>query len=312
MFLAATLLRTGWSGPTPFEPPSSSPRSGTAACESASFVRADFSHATVVGSDFSGADLSAATLSHSTWRQCSLAYATLAMAVLDGTCLAETDLSHAELSRAFLAGATLAGADLTGATLGRTVLAACADLARARGLDAVVHHGPSCLDLETLRAGLDTLTGGLSAGRGGGAGRARGPAERHGAGALGTARAVKRYANTTGACEPRMPPSSGSGWPSGERSPAAVHCPPSAPAPWAPPGRPAARSGADDPDAPRVSGGSASDRFSRRLSQRDGPAPGMFELSPPMLTQPPRGGAGVRGPESWQPPMQRRERVGAQ
>ena len=120
----------------------------------------------MVGCDFSRADLSAATLSHSTWRQCNLAYATLAMAVLDGTCLAETDLSHAELSRAFLAGPILAGADLTGATLGRTVLAACADLARARGLDAVVHHGHSCLDLATLRAGLDTLPEGFLQGAG--------------------------------------------------------------------------------------------------------------------------------------------------
>ena len=88
------------------------------------------------------------------------------MAVIDGTCLAETDLSHAELSRAFLAGPILAGADLTGATLGRTVLAACDALARARGLDAVVHHGHSCPDLATLRAGLDTLPEGFLQGAG--------------------------------------------------------------------------------------------------------------------------------------------------
>src|SRR4029078_542286 len=93
-------------------------------------------------------------------------YATLAMAVLDGTCLAETDLSYAELSRAFLAGPTLARADFTRATLGRTVLAACDDLARARGLDAVVHHGHSCLDLATLRAGLDSLPEGFLEGVG--------------------------------------------------------------------------------------------------------------------------------------------------
>jgi uncharacterized protein YjbI with pentapeptide repeats len=79
------------------------------------------------------------------------------MAVLDGTVLADTDLCGAELSRAFLAGAQLAGANLAGAMLGRTVLAACEDLARAHGLEAVVHHGASCLDLATLRAGLDGL-----------------------------------------------------------------------------------------------------------------------------------------------------------
>src|SRR5690242_19045879 len=67
------------------------------------------------------------------------------------------DLAGAELSRAFFAAPRLEGADLTGATLGRTVLAACADLALARGLEAVVHHGHSCLDLATLRAGLASL-----------------------------------------------------------------------------------------------------------------------------------------------------------
>jgi hypothetical protein len=88
------------------------------------------------------------------------------MAVLDGTCLAGNDLTCAELSRAFLAGVRLAGADLTGAVFGRTVLAACDDLARARGLDTVVHHGPSCLDLATLRAGLDSLPEGFLEGVG--------------------------------------------------------------------------------------------------------------------------------------------------
>jgi uncharacterized protein YjbI with pentapeptide repeats len=88
------------------------------------------------------------------------------MAVLDGTVLTDSDLTHAELSRAFLAGAQLAGADLTGATLGRTVLAACEDLARARGLETVGHHGHSCLDLATLRAGVDTLPDGFLRGAG--------------------------------------------------------------------------------------------------------------------------------------------------
>jgi uncharacterized protein YjbI with pentapeptide repeats len=134
--------------------------------ENASLVRTDFSHATVEDCDFSGADLSAATLSHSAWRRCNLSHAILAIAVLDGTCLSETDLTHAELSRAFFAGTTMAGADLTGATMGRTVLAACEDLARARGLDAVVHRGHSCVDLMTLRAGLDTLPEGFLQGAG--------------------------------------------------------------------------------------------------------------------------------------------------
>jgi hypothetical protein len=46
------------------------------------------------------------------------------------------------------------------------VVAACEDLARARGLDAVVHHGHSCLDLVTLRAGLELLPEGFLQGAG--------------------------------------------------------------------------------------------------------------------------------------------------
>lgn len=51
-----------------------------------------------------------------------------------------------------LARTVLADADLTGACFGRTLVAGCADLADARGLGLVVHHGPSHIDLETLRA----------------------------------------------------------------------------------------------------------------------------------------------------------------
>ena len=78
------------------------------------------------------------------------------MAVLDGTVLVETDLSHADLSRAFLAGTQVAGARLSGAILERTYRRVRGP-SRAHGLEAIVHHGHSCLDLVTLRAGLDML-----------------------------------------------------------------------------------------------------------------------------------------------------------
>jgi hypothetical protein len=51
----------------------------------------------------------------------------------------------------------LEGADLSGALLNRTVFANCEDLGLAHGLQAIVHRGPSCLDLATLRAGLRML-----------------------------------------------------------------------------------------------------------------------------------------------------------
>ena len=50
--------------------------------------------------------------------------------------------------------------------LSGTVFAACEDLAQARGLAGVVHHGPSSIDLATLRAGLSELPLGFLNGTG--------------------------------------------------------------------------------------------------------------------------------------------------
>jgi uncharacterized protein YjbI with pentapeptide repeats len=104
--------------------------------------------------DLSGADLRGATLSHSR----------LAFANLSGSDLREADLRSANLALTILEGADLrgarldwigfirsrlAGANLAGATLGGNAFVTT-DLAEAKGLDAVVHLGPTSIDLDTL------------------------------------------------------------------------------------------------------------------------------------------------------------------
>jgi hypothetical protein len=61
----------------------------------------------------------------------------------------EPDLLSAGLSRAGLHGATLSEADLRGAIVGRTVFADV-DLSVAKGLDAINHHGPSTIGIDTI------------------------------------------------------------------------------------------------------------------------------------------------------------------
>ena len=46
----------------------------------------------------------------------------------------------------------------SGATLRRTLLVSCRGLHEARGLDEVIHAGPSSLDAETLRESLTGLS----------------------------------------------------------------------------------------------------------------------------------------------------------
>ncbi|MBX6365419.1 MAG: pentapeptide repeat-containing protein [Gemmatimonadetes bacterium] len=99
-----------------------------------------------------GADLAGRRLAYA-----ALAGADLEGADLTGANLAGASLRDAQLHRAELDEARLDGADLAGATLFRTIPTGLQDLHRARGLDAVVHHGTSALDAATLRAGIRAL-----------------------------------------------------------------------------------------------------------------------------------------------------------
>jgi hypothetical protein len=86
------------------------------------------------GADLSGADLSGADLSD----------ANLANAVLFDANLSDAHLIWANLTRA-----KLSGADFTGVTLAYTTFAGN-DLSEVKGLEAVLHEGPSSIDIDTL------------------------------------------------------------------------------------------------------------------------------------------------------------------
>lgn len=62
-------------------------------------------------------------------------------------------LTHADLNWALFYEADLAGTRFDRAIFGRTVLAGCASLHRALGLEEASHISPSSLDLATLLAG---------------------------------------------------------------------------------------------------------------------------------------------------------------
>jgi hypothetical protein len=100
---------------------------------------AHLSEASLIGAHLSGANLSKADLSGAKLRQASLIGADLSGADLGGADLGGADLSEADIS----------GANLSEAKVGRTVFGNV-DLSVARGLDAVVHYGPSTIGIGTI------------------------------------------------------------------------------------------------------------------------------------------------------------------
>ena len=88
-----------------------------------------------------GADLSFATLSG----------ANLFSAVLVRAVLHRSTLSHADLRFAILSGANLFGANFADVVLKGTIFA-FNNLTEVKGLDKVIHTGPSAIDVHTLIA----------------------------------------------------------------------------------------------------------------------------------------------------------------
>jgi len=109
--------------------------------------RANLSGEYLIHADLQGANL----------RRAMLLFANLSGADLSGACLRSADLRGANLTEVDLSGADLADVNLSGATLSLTVLAGCRNLHEARGLEAVLHAGPSEIDHETLRESLPHL-----------------------------------------------------------------------------------------------------------------------------------------------------------
>lgn len=95
---------------------------------------ADLRGAVLIGADLSGADL----------RRADLSQADLRFVDLRGANLREASLDWANLSSA-----DLRGADLRDTEIGETTFAGN-DLSTVRGLDTVLHHGPSTIGVDTL------------------------------------------------------------------------------------------------------------------------------------------------------------------
>jgi len=111
--------------------------------------RADLSLAHLAGADFRSADLAEALLTDADLSGARFERANLYDANLIGAELGGARFHDAVLIGANLRESHLDGADFRGARLAFTVFAA-SDLSRARGLDAVVHDGPSTLGVDAF------------------------------------------------------------------------------------------------------------------------------------------------------------------
>jgi hypothetical protein len=112
----------------------------------ARFMRADLCGADFSGAHLMGADLSGAHLNWARFMRADLRGADLMRADLSGADLTEADLRGADLS-----GADLNAADLTWARVGGTIFGAV-NLSVAKGLESVIHHGPSTIGIDTVHA----------------------------------------------------------------------------------------------------------------------------------------------------------------
>jgi len=115
----------------------------------ANLRRADLSWASLGGADLSRADLSRTDLREAAVSRANLSGANLNGTLLNGTVLNGTDLRQANLVVASLKGAALRGADLNGTIIGMTTFGDN-DLSSAKGLDTVIHHGPSTIGIDTI------------------------------------------------------------------------------------------------------------------------------------------------------------------
>ena len=106
--------------------------------------RADLSGANLGNADLSGADLSKADFSGADLFRANLSGADLSRADFSGADLSRANLSGTDLSRANLSGADLDNARVGWSTLGNV------DLSMAKGLDTVIHLGPSAIGIDTI------------------------------------------------------------------------------------------------------------------------------------------------------------------
>jgi uncharacterized protein YjbI with pentapeptide repeats len=99
----------------------------------------------------SEADLSRADLSGANFSRANLSQTNLSGADLSGANLSRANLSRANLSQTNLSEADLSQTDLSQAKVGWTVFGAV-NLSLARGLESVIHKGPSTIGIDTVYA----------------------------------------------------------------------------------------------------------------------------------------------------------------
>jgi hypothetical protein len=108
------------------------------------------SHSTDVSRrDFKGFDLSWADFSRANLSEANLNWAGLGLAVFRYTDLRGADLHRTSLGGAYFDGADLRGANLTNSRISGTIFANV-DLSQVRGLETVIHQGPSSIGLDTI------------------------------------------------------------------------------------------------------------------------------------------------------------------
>jgi hypothetical protein len=110
---------------------------------------ADLSGADLRGADLSDVDLSRAFLSRADLSRVFLSFTNLISAILISANLRGADLSDADLSFANFSWAHLQDADFTDAILIGTVFADT-DLSEVKGLESVIHDGPSGISISAL------------------------------------------------------------------------------------------------------------------------------------------------------------------
>lgn len=115
----------------------------------ANLFRANLNQANLRSADLRRANLSVTSLSLADLRDADLSQASLGGADLTWAILHGAECQGADLKLANLFGAGLRGADLTGAWLGYSIFGDN-DLSTTEGLDAVRHHYPSTVGIDTL------------------------------------------------------------------------------------------------------------------------------------------------------------------
>jgi len=108
------------------------------------FNESDLSNANLRGIDLFGADLSTLKLSNADMRKANLRKASFRYTLLDGA-----DLYGASLHDADLSWTILSNTNLSQCEIGWTTFASVT-LSEAKGLDSVIHSGPSSISIDTI------------------------------------------------------------------------------------------------------------------------------------------------------------------